>query len=77
MYDYEYTYNLEEDYDYQLDLDEEYPRNTQDLVELCWRRSYGTDGVIGDLAVLAANREVPCTASEDCSKDYNIVNSTI
>ena len=34
MYDYEYTYNLEEDYDYQLDLDEEYPRNTQDLVEL-------------------------------------------
>ena len=36
MYDYEYTYNLEEDYDYQLDLDEEYPRNTQDLVELAY-----------------------------------------
>ena len=34
MYDYEYTYNLEEDYDFQLDLDEDYPRNTQDLVEL-------------------------------------------
>ncbi len=36
MYDYEYTYNLEEDYDYQLDLDEEYPRNTLDLVELAY-----------------------------------------
>ena len=43
MYDYEYTYNLEEDYDYQLDLDEdyldqdeEYPRGTQDLVELAY-----------------------------------------
>ena len=36
MYDYEYTYNLEEDYDYQLDLDEEYPSHTQDLVELAY-----------------------------------------
>ena len=36
MYDYEYTYNLEEEYDYQLDLDEEYPRNTLDLVELAY-----------------------------------------
>ena len=36
MYDYEYTFNLEEDYDYQLDLDEEYPRNTLDLVELAY-----------------------------------------
>ena len=36
MYDYEYTYNLEEDYDFQLDLDEDYPRNTQDLVELAY-----------------------------------------
>ena len=36
MYDYEYTYNLEEDYDYQLDLEEEYPRNTLDLVELAY-----------------------------------------
>ena len=36
MYDYEYTYNLEEDYDYQLDLDEEYPRNNLDLVELAY-----------------------------------------
>ena len=36
MYDYEYTYNLEEDYDYQLDLDEDYPRNAQDLVELAY-----------------------------------------
>jgi len=36
MYDYEYTYNLEEDYDYQLDLEEEYSRNTQDLVELAY-----------------------------------------
>ncbi len=34
MYDYEYTYILEEDYE--LDLDEEYPRNTQDLVELAY-----------------------------------------
>ena len=34
MYDYEYTYNLEENYDFELDLEEEYPRNTQDLVEL-------------------------------------------
>ena len=36
MYDYEYTYNLEEDYDFQLDLDEDYPRNTRDLVELAY-----------------------------------------
>ena len=40
MYDYEYTYNLEEDYDYQLDLDEDYPRNSLDqnhhLVELAY-----------------------------------------
>ena len=36
MYDYEYTYNLEEDYDFQLDLDEDYPRNTQDLVALAY-----------------------------------------
>jgi len=40
MYDYEYTFNLEEDYDYQLDLDEEYPRNSLDqnhhLVELAY-----------------------------------------
>ena len=36
MYDYEYTYNLEEDYDYQLDLEEEYSRNKQDLVELAY-----------------------------------------
>ena len=34
MYDYEYTYILEEDYE--LDLDEDYPRNTQDLVELAY-----------------------------------------
>ena len=34
MYDYEYAYILEEDYE--LDLDEEYPRNTQDLVELAY-----------------------------------------
>mgnify|MGYP003118897439 FL=1 len=40
MYDYEYTYdsisynyNLDEDY---LDQDEEYPRDTQDLVELAY-----------------------------------------
>ena len=36
MYDYEYTYNLEEVYDYQLDLEEEYSRNKQDLVELAY-----------------------------------------
>ena len=36
MYDYEYTYNLEEDYDFQLDLDEDYHRNTQNLVELAY-----------------------------------------
>ena len=36
MYDYEYTYNIEEDYDYQLDLEEEYSRNKQDLVELAY-----------------------------------------
>ena len=36
MYDYEYTYNLEEDYDYQLDLEEEYPRNKLDLVEFAY-----------------------------------------
>ena len=36
MYDYEYTYNLEEEYDSQLDLDEEYPRNKLDLVELAY-----------------------------------------
>ena len=36
MYDYEYTYNLEEDYDYQLDLEEEYSRKAQDLVELAY-----------------------------------------
>ena len=36
MYDYEYTYYLEEDYDNELDLDEEYPRNNQDLVELAY-----------------------------------------
>ena len=36
MYDYEYTYNLEEDYDYQLDLDEDYPRNARVLVELAY-----------------------------------------
>ena len=34
MYDYEYTYILEEDYE--LDLDEEYPRNNLDLVELAY-----------------------------------------
>ena len=38
MYDYEYTYILEEDYE--LDLDEEYPRNSLDqnhhLVELAY-----------------------------------------
>ena len=39
MYDYEitydisYDYNLDEDY---LDQDEEYPRDTQDLVELAY-----------------------------------------
>ena len=36
MYDYEYTYYLEEDYDNELDLDEDYPRNKQDLVELAY-----------------------------------------
>ena len=36
MYDYEYTYNLEENYDSQLDLEEEYPRNTLYLVELAY-----------------------------------------
>ena len=36
MYDYEYTYNLEENYDFELDLEEEYPRNTLDLVELAY-----------------------------------------
>ncbi len=36
MYDYEYTYNLEETYDFELDLEEEYPRNTLDLVELAY-----------------------------------------
>ena len=36
MYDYEYTYNLDEDYDFQLDLDEEYPRNNLALVELAY-----------------------------------------
>ena len=43
MYDYEYTYYLEEDYDNELDLDEdyldqdeEYHRDTQDLVELAY-----------------------------------------
>ena len=36
MYDYEYTYNLEETYDFELDLDEEYPRNTLDLDELAY-----------------------------------------
>ena len=36
MYDYEYTYNLEEIYDFELDLEEEYPRNTLDLVELAY-----------------------------------------
>ena len=36
MYDYEYTYNLEENYDFELDLDEEYPRNTLDLVEYAY-----------------------------------------
>ena len=36
MYDYEYTYNLEEEYDSQLDLEEEYPRNTLDLVEYAY-----------------------------------------
>ena len=36
MYDYEYTYNLEENYDFELDLEEEYPRNNLDLVELAY-----------------------------------------
>ena len=36
MYDYEYTYNLEEDYDYQLDLEDEYPRKKLDLVEFAY-----------------------------------------
>ena len=36
MYDYEYTYNLEENYDFELDLEEEYPRNTLDLVALAY-----------------------------------------
>ena len=36
MYDYEYTYNLEETYDFELDLDEEYPRSTLDLVEYAY-----------------------------------------
>ena len=36
MYDYEYTYNLEETYDFELDLEEKYPRNTLDLVELAY-----------------------------------------
>ena len=36
MYDYEYTYNLEEDYDYQLDLEEEYSRKALDLFELAY-----------------------------------------
>ena len=36
MYDYEYTYNLEEEYDFELDLEEEYPRNKLDLVELAY-----------------------------------------
>ena len=36
MYDYEYTYNLEENYDFELDLEEEYPRNTLDLVEYAY-----------------------------------------
>ena len=36
MYDYEYTYNLEEEYDFQLDLEEEYPRNKLDLVEFAY-----------------------------------------
>ena len=36
MYDYEYTYNLEETYDFELDLEEEYPRYTLDLVELAY-----------------------------------------
>ena len=36
MYDYEYTYNLEETYDFELDLEEEYPTNTLDLVELAY-----------------------------------------
>ena len=36
MYDYEYTYNLEEDYDYQLDLEEEFSRKALDLVELAY-----------------------------------------
>ena len=36
MYDYEYTYNLEENYDFELDLEEEYPRNKLDLVEFAY-----------------------------------------
>ena len=36
MYDYEYTYYLEEDYDNEVDLDEECPSNKLDLVELAY-----------------------------------------